>query len=117
MRVFQTFEQIFAFFIVRPELAKTSRQQWMNKWKIPVIIYILAVASTTLLIYLFHDAKTSQEYSETVYGLATLLTGTFGLSMYKLKSEQIFKMNDDFQSAIEMREYFSDFILFSFELR
>lgn len=112
MKVFGTFETIFGFFAVRPELAQTWRQKWMNTLTIPFINLILAEGSILLLIYLITDAATFQEFSETVYGLVTLVTVIFGLTIYYSNSEQMFKLNDDFQSAIEMRKYFTNFTLF-----
>lgn len=105
MKVFQTYEKIFAYAIVRhPETQNGFLYKWFIILKAPFINCTTTFAWIALIIYLIRDARTFQEFSETIYASVTLASTMFALSVYFVKSMEFFTLIDNFQQVIEMRK-------------
>lgn len=101
MRVFETYEKIFTYGVIRPELLKTSSQKFFARLKVPFINLTTAYGWFAVCIYVIKDAQEFREYSESVYALTTLATTMFGLTIFDWKKMGQFKLIDDFKFVME----------------
>lgn len=101
MRVFETYEKIFTYGVIRPELLMTPSQKWFANLKVPFINMTTGIAWILLLTFVIKDAQEFREYSESIYALSTLATTIFGLSIFDWKKMGQFKLIDDFKYVIE----------------
>lgn len=113
MRIFQTYEDILTYAVVRPGMAKNRQQKWINKLKLPFIQNLCLFAFYAMCMFVIHYAETSQEFSESIYALTTIATGIFMLTILSSKRKQHFDLIDNIQKAIEMRKFKSIFLKLS----
>lgn len=105
MKVFQTYERIFAYAIVRPEIAKTRFEKLFNNSKVLFVNLLSLYAWSCLLIFFTNNVKTFREYSETIYALSTIATTMFCVKIYEWKKMELFQLVDNFGNVIETRKF------------
>lgn len=106
MKVFETYEMIFAYGVIRPELLKTSSQKLIAHLKVPFINITTGFSWFFLIVYVIKDAQEFREYSESIYALTTLGTTMFGLTIFDWKKIGQFKLIDDFKFVLEESKLF-----------
>lgn len=106
MKVLKTYEKLFAYGVIRPELRKTPSQKFLANLKVPFINLLTAYGWMSLLIYVIKYAEEFREYSESIYALTTLATTIFGLTMFHLKKIGQFKLIDEFKYVMEKSKLF-----------
>lgn len=115
MKVFQTYEKIFAYAIVRPGIANTRFKKLINHSKVLFVNFISMYAWSCLLVFFSYNVQTFREYSETIYALSTIATTMFCVKIYDWKKMELFRLVDNFGDVIETRKMILLFFLFLFE--
>lgn len=86
MRVFQEYQKFLTYAIVRPDSTTPDflRKFNLNLKTLPIYL-ITSLAWGCLVAYLYDEARTFQEYSETFYALTTLASTTTALKIFEWK--------------------------------
>lgn len=97
MKVLQVYQGTLSFVITRDD-------NGIKSFRYIGILSVYGFGVISLIQFLISEAQTFQDYSESVYPLSTILTDFFVVIIYVWKKEQIFKLVDDLENAIEERE-------------
>lgn len=115
MRVFQTYEKLFDFVAVRYRI-KVRKTAWSDhfidrtqiqpvalKNLIPFIAFGYGVILT--FCYLFFEAQTFLECSESIYPISTTIVNICNYSVLFSNRAEIFEFIDDIENVIKKREF------------
>lgn len=69
------------------------------------IILLMVICFSSSAAYFMFEATSFRQYAECFYAFVTMLTNLFNLIIIILKMPQIFKLINDFERAIQRREF------------
>lgn len=95
MKIFQTFENIVSISIIR---SNSVRQNHILHSRLTAIIFTCGLLCQLAS---FYDDKTPQEYSETIYPVATFLSSIFINFVFRHFGDEIFGLIDRLETEIE----------------
>lgn len=101
MKILQEFQKAFAFLIIRSTASNSAKRLHLLQCQLMIIIFIIATGS--LALFLFHDAKTFQEFSETFYPFSTTTVAVIRNLIYYYNRTKIFELIDRLEDVIEIR--------------
>lgn len=123
MKVLQTLEKVFTFVIIRDNTSDSGRK-YLHLFHKILATFNFFVGPAFLILFIYFDAKTFEEYTEVIYPLATLLANTVCFVACILNKSTTFRMIDELGDVIETRKLthkirqfkFPKHVIFTFEL-
>lgn len=109
MKLFQHFQKVLSFLIVRATAQKPSetvkiQPLRMKNW-LPHISFAVGLICT--FVFLLFEAKKFVEYSETFYPFATLLANLTNVCFLHWNGPKLFKSFENLEEAIDKRNILS----------
>lgn len=115
MKVLRTFEKCLAFLYIRPELEPNRRfpkpifkilnivRKVINPRTLHIHVLTINIC-VSFVLFLYLEARTFQEYSETIYATSILASVNAGIKLFEFGQTKIFRLIDNFGDAIRKRE-------------
>lgn len=102
VKMFQMSQKYFAILGINPNLID---QAYRVNWKISIGFSMLGIGLICNLLFIFCEAKTFWEFSESTYICCGLILGTSAMAFLVLRVELLFELIGNFEDAINTSEY------------
>lgn len=103
MKVLHTLEKAFTFVIIRGNCSDSRKN--LHRFQLFWASTTFSVGPILLILFLYLEAKTLEEYEETFYPLATLVTCGSIFLVFIWNKTEIFRVIDSFNEIIESRKF------------
>lgn len=105
MKVLQTLQKTLSFIIVRDATEKTTFiQKCLSVFNYIWVGSCFFFGIILLILFLFLEAETLQDYSETIYPLVTISIDAVILLIHLSRKSKIFTLIDNLENIIENRK-------------
>lgn len=108
MKLFQNFQKVLSFLVVRANTKKQSKAIEIQPLKMENLLPHISFAAGLILtsVFLLFRAEKFVEYSETFYPFVTLLANLACVSILLWNATKLFKLIDDLEETTDERNFY-----------
>lgn len=107
MKLFQKYEEVVSFLVVRDEAYANKTVNRASHFILNIVppVVSLSVYIVFASVFLFFEAETFQQYCETFYPWITSILNFLGLASILLKRERFFELIDEYEKTVNARKF------------